>query len=429
LKSKSPIEEMEGGEGERSTQSDSEQITNENSTNLTFSFNNYRSEYRHYLESFNAIVVNKVKQLVMNAIEKNEKEIIKANKPAELSIYEEVTRHLYRFELLLNQQFTIGIENKLENVDNLISNGNLNEHSPVFLYGSSLTGKTATLVEMAKIFYNKLTTVGSSSDAAHDKCVLIVRFVDYTLKSSMIDGLLLTICEQLAVLTRSDAFFYLKNKNFDFLIEYFYEKCKELTKLDSSPSLLILIDGLQDDIHYINNSQTFWLLNGSLPPKVHLIATIKKHLINKSDNDSESELKNKDFISNSFIESITKQNKKINSQKSSNDNLFELPFIMNEMDSSQFATTIQAKFNNTFNSEIIEILFNKKNETFKNLQPPIKASDINQITAFFLYFQSIVNELKMGQKTKQDLTIIQSINKKDCPQDVESFIRLKLSNN
>jgi hypothetical protein len=240
------------------------------------SFNKYDHDYNHYLESFNAVVVSKLRMIIEKRISDESK---LTHKFYEMCLYQEITRHLYKYQHLSESGF-LELDDSFERLKRLINLGIKSDHYPIFIYGSSITGKTSTLVKFGMCAYKLLEP---------KNCICIVRFSDLTSQCSTFEGLLSSICEQLSIVQKLNPIIEVKNKDLAQLVDYFHKMAVQISKT-SKKNLLILIDGLQDiniEKSLLNkstlfNNQITWLFHQVLPPKVHVIVSIKRQAINST---------------------------------------------------------------------------------------------------------------------------------------------------
>ena len=177
-----------------------------------------------YYQKFNSVIISKLK----NLIEKNIYE--EKTKVNERLLYNEVTRHLYKFQSLSQEMF-FKSEEFTKRIHSLIEHGKTNEHNPIFIYGSAMTGKTLTLVNFANIAFKSINS---------KKCLTIIKFCDLTSQCSTFETLLLSICEQLCVFNLISPKSVPKHKNISQLVEFFFSMCKEFSSRNEN-NLLILI--------------------------------------------------------------------------------------------------------------------------------------------------------------------------------------------
>lgn len=241
-----------------------------NNNNHSASSSEYNSDFRNYLQSFNEVIVTKVKSFIEKRI--NDENTFELNS-MENMIYQEATRHLHRFQRL-NEKNLFGLDEMYERVKKLINFSMKNEHFPIFIYGGATSGKSLTLTKFGNVAYN---LIGVRS------CLTVVRYFDLTSQCATFEGLLYSICEQLTVLQKLNPATDMPNKECNELVQYFHKICGQLSK--GQKQLLILIDGIQDvyvdksllsKANIINNHLA-WLFT-QLPPKVHLIVSIKKQI-------------------------------------------------------------------------------------------------------------------------------------------------------
>lgn len=182
------------------------------------------SKILKYYQKFNSVIISKLKTL----IEKNMyEETIKVN---ERLLYNEVTRHLYKFQSLSKEMFYQS-EEYTKRIHSLIEFGRSNDHMPIFLFGSAMTGKTHTLVDFANTTFKSFNS---------KKCMTIIKFCDLTSQCSTFESLLLSICEQLCVYNLISPKSVPKHKNISHLVEYFFAMCRRFSSTNEN-NLLILI--------------------------------------------------------------------------------------------------------------------------------------------------------------------------------------------
>jgi hypothetical protein len=229
----------------------------------------HQSEFRNYLQNFNEVLVTKIKNLIESRIFNEHTFEINS---FQNSLYQEATRHLYKFQRL-NEKTLFGLDEMYERVKKLINYGMKNEHYPLFVYGSLASGKTVTLTKFGNISYN---LIGVRS------CLTIIRYFDLTSQCSTFEGLLYSICVQLTILHKLNPDVEIPKKDCNELTLYFNKIIRQISK--GPKQLLILIDGLQDvfvdkllleKTNNISNNHLEWLFT-QLPPKVHLIVSVKK---------------------------------------------------------------------------------------------------------------------------------------------------------
>lgn len=241
-----------------------------------FGFKKYDLDFRNYINNFNAVVVSKVKAL----IEKRFQEEFKLTaKLSELNVLHEIIRHYSRFEELLSKEL-IDFPEYTDRFKKLITLGSKSEHYPIFLYGSSNTGKTSLATKFCSIATNMM-----ESKNYH----LIVRYTDLSSQCSTFEGLLHSMCQHLNLLQNVNCSNELQNKDLTQLIDYFFKSCTNFSK-SHEKHLILLIDGLLDlnvERIYLNkpsdaNNQISWIFSQLLPAKVHMIVSIKRqasHLV------------------------------------------------------------------------------------------------------------------------------------------------------
>ena len=156
-------------ESENEVSSSQVNASNPIKNSLPSSLNKYDTEFRLYLQNFNAVIVSKIKILVEKHLQE---QAHLTHKPSETAIYEEATRHLYKFQNLI-QENLIDSNDYVERLKRLVSAGIKSEHYPIFLYGGPISGKTSTLARYGIIAYKMI-----------DPCMVVVRFSHLTNQSS-----------------------------------------------------------------------------------------------------------------------------------------------------------------------------------------------------------------------------------------------------
>jgi hypothetical protein len=152
--------------------------------NMPSSLDKYNTEFKNYLQNFNAVVVNKVKAMVEKRLQE---EALITQRPCETAIYQEATRHVYKLQNLLAENL-IDSNDYVERLRRLIGIGAKSEHYPIFLHGGSLSGKSTTLSRYGALAYKMV-----------EPCLLVVRFAHLTNHSSNFESMLYSMCEQLCV--------------------------------------------------------------------------------------------------------------------------------------------------------------------------------------------------------------------------------------
>lgn len=419
-----------------------ENNTNETTNGANFnSFNKFDVEFKHYLESFNAIVVSNVKALVERKIQEDNSISTKLN---EITLYQEVTRHLCRYQQLAELSL-IDSNDYVEHLKKLINIGMKNDHHPIFLYGASICGKSTTLARFGSIAYNMLDP---------KTCLNIVRFADLTSQCSTFEGLLYSICDQLCVLQKSNPSHDIKNKDLAQLIEYFHKSCEYLAR--TKGQLLILVDGLQDinvernliTKSNIGNNQISWLFFKLLPPGVHLIVTIKKQTNSiKIENDM---IIKKNTSMSSMNTNMTEKspsavplflhyfNEKMSSE--AENYLFELPLQIKKSDINFFITFIKNELerNQRQLSEkqlqmVVQSLNNQKAfDSNSNLNASLASSQGSascpnlDTQSCFLYLNFLIKEIILANDLNCDLNTI--FNEDKFPKDLDSLLKFKIGN-
>jgi hypothetical protein len=152
--------------------------------NTSSSLDKYDAEFKHYLQNFNAVVVNKVKSMVEKRLQE-EGQI--TQRTCETAIYHEATRHVFKLQSLLAENI-IESNDYTERLKRLVGIGTKSEHYPIFLHGGSLSGKSTLLSRYGAIAYKLV-----------EPCMFVVRFAHLTNHSSNFESLLYSICEQMCV--------------------------------------------------------------------------------------------------------------------------------------------------------------------------------------------------------------------------------------
>ena len=402
------------------------------------SFNKFDPEFKHYLESLNAIVVSNVKALVERRIQEDNGISTRLN---ESTLYQEVTRHLCRYQQLADLSL-IDSNDYVEHLKKLINIGAKNDHHPIFLYGASICGKSTTLARFGSIAYSLLDP---------KTCLNIVRFADLTSQCSTFEGLLYSICDQLCVLQKANPSHDIKNKDLAQLIEYFHKSCEYLAR--TKGQLLILVDGLQDinversliTKSNIGNNQISWLFFKLLPPGVHLIVAIKKQT-NSVKIENEMIIKKNASMSSMSTNMTEKSasavplflhyfNEKMSSE--AENYLFELPLQIKKSDIGFFVTFIKNELERSQRqvSEkqlqmVVQSLSNQKgfdSNSNINASSQSSASCPNLDTqSCFLYLSFLIKEILLANDLNCDLNAI--FNEDKFPKDLDSLLKFKIGN-
>ena len=372
-----------------------------------------------YFKKFNSVIIEKLKSLIENYIDEEH------SKNNEALLYNEITRHLFQYQLL-SKEFFFCPESIKNRVKKLIENGKIASHHPIFIYGSLLTGKTLSLVNIGKIAFNHILP---------DKCLTVIKFYDLTSQSSTFEEFLTSVCEQLNALQLVKVKNDFKKKEITHLIELFFRMCSNIVSNQES-HLLILIDGLKDfNIEKalikktnIANNQIYWLFSQLLPARVHMIVTITQVLnkvkFNNSISSLDSCLSTASSIDDSMIPLfLNYYHEYVHCDMQ--DCLIELPFeIKNKLEINEFFKTELTTNNRKLTYNQIDLIvkhaFNSK--SLVNL----KFSDSSSVELdyyFMYYIKLMMNEVcdKYGSLFYNSL-----FDEKNLPDDCESIITAKI---
>lgn len=420
-------------------------------TTFSWDLNKFDDDFKHYLQSFNTIVVSNIKTLIGRKLHEDSSI---SNNFIETSIFHEISRHLHKYQDLAECS-QIECESYIERFKRLIEYGMSNEHYPIFLYGAMNTGKTTCLVKFG------LTAFGILESK---NCVYIVRFSNLTCQSCTFEGLLASICEQMCVILSLDPVKEVKNKDVVQLIQFFNNSCEQITKKNSR-QLLIIIDGLQDlnvnksliKESLFTNNQISWLFSKMLPAGVHLVVSVKRQissitvesedLILKKSNKNDSgdkkdegdvvQQQNPPVIVSFFINNY---NEKIPIDLKENC-LFEFPFGIKKSDANEIVVNYcrneLEKNDRTLNDKWLLLIANtcigqsvtqQQNEmtTSINNQSTVSNSgsdnDLCQIS--FLYLNLMIKEVLSANQLNKNLKHL--FDEKEFPKDLESIIKFKI---
>ncbi len=240
---------------------------------LITGLNKYDERFKNYLQKLNAILISNIKLMVEKQLNVERTSL----NSCEVATYHEAARHFHKYQRLAEESNLILANELVERFKKLIAHGTKNEHYPIFLYGSSASGKTVTLSRFGLIA-SKLIESSNTRNI-----LMVIRYADLTSQCSTFESLLYSVCEQLTIAQKLNPLNEIKNKDLTHLIEYFYKMCAQICK---EKQLLLLIDGLIDlNIDKsslakpnIGNNQISWLFYQLLPPGVHLIVSIKRQI-------------------------------------------------------------------------------------------------------------------------------------------------------
>ena len=113
------------------------------SDSFTFSWDltKFDDDFKHYLQSFNTIIVSNIKALIGRKLHEDSSI---SNNFVETSIFHEISRHLHKFQILAETSH-VECGEYVDRFRTLINHGISNEHYPIYLYGAMNTGKTVSL--------------------------------------------------------------------------------------------------------------------------------------------------------------------------------------------------------------------------------------------------------------------------------------------
>ncbi len=393
----------------------SEEEFQENSTNPT----KFDAKLLKYYQKFNSIIIYKLKNIIEKHIFKE-----KLEDDNEATLYQEIERHLHKYQSLTREIFFLSSEfNKRLNL--LIDVGKHHEHFPLFIYGCAVSGKTLTLVNFAQVAIKNLQ---------EKNCQLIVKFSDLTSQVSTFESLMLALCVQLSVLNERSVL-SIKNKAIPNLVDFFFKMCQEFSFSKPHKNLLILIDGLKDfNIEYsmikksnVANNQILWLFKEKLPPRVHMIVTIKR-LFNKSKLNSSfnSLLSNGSSIGSIDENTVSLFLNSFNERTNSTTDavsLFELPFYKLELKSEmcEFIKIELAKKNKFLSQNEVAMIFQNALNSPRQLASTETENNLEE--HFFPYINTMIKEISDSYCSLFSNTFIE---KKSLPLDYETIIKLKL---
>lgn len=409
-------------------------------------FQKYDIDFRNYINNFNAVVVSKVKALVEKRFQEELKITVKLS---ELNVLHEIIRHYSRFENFFLKEI-IEYSEYIDRFKKLITLGSKIDHHPVFLYGSANTGKTRLATKFGSIAANMIES---------KNYYLIVRYTDISSQCSTFEGLMYSICEHLNLLQNLNHSNELENKDLSQLIDYFFKSCNNFSKLNDK-HLIILIDGLMDmnvERIYLNKSsdssnQISWLFSRLLPPKIHMIVSIKRlasHLIRSETFDIF--FKNKSYQSNSLAQTNTNialaststlsgSHGQLNAavslflynfnEKLSNEAenyLFELPIPLRKLEINQLVfffknelTKNGQNISDDLSMAVIQYFHNSKTiETCSDIQTKSENSQPD-----YLYLNYIMNEIINTNRTNISFDL--DICNENFPKDFEQYIKQKI---
>lgn len=370
-----------------------------------------------YYQKFNSILISKLKHL----IEKHILEDKLASDNTEKELYNEVTRHLHKFQSLTREMFFFSNEFSLR-VNRLIDLGKTRDHMPLFIYGGALSGKTLTLVNFAQEAFKNIQS---------KTCLTIIKFGDLTTKCSSFEDLFYSLCQQLCVLNHLNPQVRLKNKDMNELVECFFKMCKDFSEKNQQNNLLILIDGLKDLIidrsllkkTNASNNQITWLFKEKLPARVHMIVTVKrlsaKNRLNTSSNSvySNNSLTSVDDNKASLFGNCFSENM-LDSM-----NLFELPLGVNclKNELNEFVKIELAKKNKYLTQSQIGLVIHNAMHCSSHLN--LGKKDTPESNQFFLYVNLIFNELTEKYCSLFDNCVL---DKDSLPPDCDTIVKAKL---
>jgi hypothetical protein len=390
-------------------------------------------EFLAYLQNFNEVVVNKIKNLIEKCIHNETSFEVNS---FENSIYQEATRHLIKFQRH-NEKVTFGLDEMNERVKKLINLGTKNDHYPIFIYGPASSGKTVTLTKFGN---TALNLIGIRN------CQTVIRYFDLTSNSSSFESLLYSICEQLTAIQKLNIAKEMPKKdNLNELTEYFQKIISQISK-SSQKQLLILIDGLQDAFvdksllekaNLINNHLQ-WLFT-QLPPKIHVIVSIRKQQLNNiSQNVSQLTLVSQQSSYTSNLVSLLRYYFELNLNNLKENYLFELPFKIKINEIKDLNSYIKAelfKCGKSITEEQIQIITDHLNvktaattnstEANKGDLTPLQNANFilfnnNYEPNMLLYLHFLIKHL---QKCTNFKTLLTADN---IPKDIETLIKLTI---
>ncbi len=371
-----------------------------------------------YYQKFNSIVIYKLKNLIEKHIYEE-----KIENDNEASLYHEIERHLHRYQSLTEHAFFFSSD-IYRRVSLLIEAGKHQDHFPLFIYGSAVSGKTLTLVNCAQAAIENIQP---------KNCEMIIKFSDLTSQVSSFENLMLALCEQLCVLNDRSIVPMQKNKSVPSLVSCFFKMCQEFSFTKPHKNLLILVDGLKDfnvDCTMIKktnvtNNQVFWLFKEKLPPRVHLIVTIKR-LYNKSKlhTSFNSLVSNNSSISSTDENTVSLFLNCFNDRSDSTTDaisMFELPYNKLELKTEicEFIKAELGKKNKFLSQNQVGLIFQNALNSSKHMATTSKADEGSE--HFFLFINLMINQI-----TDCSLFSNCSVDKENLPLECESIIKLKL---
>ncbi|RNA04619.1 NACHT and WD repeat domain-containing 1 [Brachionus plicatilis] len=425
--------------------SETEDITNSCATFSQLGFQKYDLDFRNYIHNFNAVIVSKVKALVEKRFQAEQKI---TSRLCELNILQEIIRHYSRFEELCAKDL-IDYPEYTERFKKLITLGSKSDHHPIFLYGSNITGKTSLITKFGLIATNMIEP---------KSYYLIVRYTDLSNQCSTFEGLLSSMCEQLNLLQNLSCSNEIENKDISQLIDYFFKMCKDFTK-SQTKHLVIMIDGLADvnvERLYLSkssdtNTQINWLFGQLLPPKVHLIVSIKRQTAQMVRAESfDTSIKSKSYQSNPLAQTNTHAAIASASTLSANlgpssaavplflynfnerlsneteNYLFELPIPFRKVEPNELIFYFKNDGRSIGDELAMAIVQNfhgsRTNELSSDIQPQNENNQPN-----YLYLIYMINEIINVNRTNSSFNL--DVVSEKFPKDFEAYIHFKLAFN
>ena len=401
-------------------------------SNTSNGYCKFDDDFRRYLQNFNAIAVGKIKSLIEKRLQ--EEEQLKAN---EIQLYQETSRHLQKLQQLSDLSL-FNLDEFNERMKRLINVGVKNDHYPIFIYGSSTSGKTVTLSRFGTLAYKMLEP---------NNTMLLIRFSDLTSQCSSFEGLLYSICEHLCILQKLNPSSELKNKDLPQLVDSFYSIIQLISK-NNRKQLLILIDGLQDvnvektllSKSNTSNNQISWLFSQQLPPRVHMIVSVKRHANNvRNENDLSCKFVQKNTVNNSNVLFMANSvplflsyfNEKVSSE--AENYLFELPLLIKKSDLNELALFVKsdlARFERVLTDQQLQIILQavlnlNSNNSGVQSPTPINATNSNttETNSQLIYLNFIMKDV-----VNKNVCLSSVFREDTFPRDPEAFIKYKLGN-
>ena len=401
-------------------------------SNNSNSYCKFDDDFRHYLQNFNAIVVSKIKSTIEKRIQEEYQFSSKIN---ETNTYLEISRHFHYF-LQLSETNLFNFDDYSERAKCLIQLGIKYNHYPLFVYGSPNTGKSVTLAKFGMLAHKIIES---------KNCMVVVRFYNLTSQCSSFEGLLYSICEQLCSFQKLNSINELKNKDVSELIDYFYQIIQLISK-NNKKQLLILIDGLQDinveksllSKSNASNNQISWLFMQNLPPRVHMIVSIKKHA-NTIRNDNEIVLKgqkipnlNSTQMNNSVPLFLSCFNEKASSE--AENYFFELPINIKKSDLNELGNFIKSELIKnqrvlsdqqlqTVLQAVSNLIGTSSSSSSSSIEGSFQLSSTNtsETQSYFAYLNFILKDI-----INKNVCFNSIFNENHFPNDTEAFVKYKL---